>query len=164
MAKKPTALEVYKFLPKTNCKKCGKSSCMAFAIELIKGRMNPNQCPEFNKPKFRKLLPKLVVLLTPLKREKTKSGGHIEVDEDACDGCGLCVIECPVNSRYEVSCLSGKGGKYPVSDQVVYHVVDGKCKIVNLENCRRFDPGGGDSATCNVCETFCPREAIKIYE
>ncbi|MHA1731794.1 MAG: (Fe-S)-binding protein [Promethearchaeota archaeon] len=159
-----SALQVYKLLPKTNCKKCGKPSCMAFAIDLIKGAKTPDQCPEFNNPKYARMLPQLVVLLAPLKRQKKEAEGHIEVDEEKCDGCGLCVVACPVNSRFELGCLSGKGPNYPPSEDILYVVEDGKCHLVNLHNCRRYDPEGGDAASCKVCETFCPRGAIKIYE
>ncbi|GAB4331433.1 MAG: (Fe-S)-binding protein [Promethearchaeota archaeon] len=161
---KVTALQVYKFLPKTNCKKCGKPSCMAFAISLLKGDATPDKCAEFNDPKFRGLLPKLVMLLEPLRQEKKTNEGHIEVDEDKCDGCGLCVVACPVNSRHEPRNLSGKAAKHPASPEVLYRVVDGKCKLVKLQNCRRYDPGGGDATNCTVCETYCPRGAIKIYQ
>ncbi len=138
---------------------------MAFAIDLIKGNKTPDQCPEFNNPKYSKNLPQLVMLLAPLKQEqKASASGHIEVDEEKCDGCGLCVVACPVNSRYELDCLSGKGPLYPTSEEIVYHVENGKCKIMNLENCRRYEPDRGDAASCKVCETYCPRTAIKIYE
>ena len=29
-----TGLEIYKLLPKTNCKDCGFSTCLAFALQL----------------------------------------------------------------------------------------------------------------------------------
>ncbi|WP_257000038.1 (Fe-S)-binding protein [Candidatus Methanoperedens nitratireducens] len=28
-------MELYQLLPRTNCKKCGESTCMAFAVALL---------------------------------------------------------------------------------------------------------------------------------
>jgi tetrahydromethanopterin S-methyltransferase subunit A len=41
-----------KFLPKTDCRKCGKRTCLAFAIELAKGKCQPDECPILNQPEF----------------------------------------------------------------------------------------------------------------
>jgi ArsR family metal-binding transcriptional regulator len=41
---KPPALEIYKRLPRTNCKACGEQTCMAFAVSLWQGRASPAQC------------------------------------------------------------------------------------------------------------------------
>jgi tetrahydromethanopterin S-methyltransferase subunit A len=41
-----------RFLPKTNCKKCGKRTCLAFAIELAKGKCHLEECPILDQPEF----------------------------------------------------------------------------------------------------------------
>ena len=41
-----------KFLPKTNCQKCGKRTCLAFAIELAKGKCRLEECPLLGRPEF----------------------------------------------------------------------------------------------------------------
>lgn len=41
---KPPALEIYKRLPRTNCKACGELTCMAFAVSLWQGQALPSQC------------------------------------------------------------------------------------------------------------------------
>lgn len=41
---KPPALEIYKRLPRTNCKACGEETCMAFAASLWQGTAQPAQC------------------------------------------------------------------------------------------------------------------------
>lgn len=41
-----------KLLPKTNCKKCGKRTCLAFAIELAKGKCAVEECPILDQPGF----------------------------------------------------------------------------------------------------------------
>jgi len=43
-------LMLHKFLPKTNCKKCGKRTCLAFAIDLAKGKCQIEECPILNQP------------------------------------------------------------------------------------------------------------------
>ncbi len=40
-----TALEVYKLLPKTNCKECGFPTCLAFAMQIAAGKAGIDQCP-----------------------------------------------------------------------------------------------------------------------
>ncbi|MFX1494287.1 MAG: (Fe-S)-binding protein, partial [Promethearchaeota archaeon] len=37
-------MELYKYLPKTNCKLCGKT-CMAFALDLLQGKVKADDCP-----------------------------------------------------------------------------------------------------------------------
>jgi len=41
-----------RFLPKTNCKNCGKRTCLAFAIELAKGKCRLEECPILDQPEF----------------------------------------------------------------------------------------------------------------
>lgn len=44
--KKPQPLEILKLLPKTNCKKCGRPTCMVFALHMAEGGLAPSDCPE----------------------------------------------------------------------------------------------------------------------
>ncbi len=37
-------LELYRLLPKTNCKMCGESSCFSFALKLAAGQVQIRQC------------------------------------------------------------------------------------------------------------------------
>ena len=41
-----TAVEIYKLLPKTNCGKCGLTSCFGFAAKLATGQATPADCPD----------------------------------------------------------------------------------------------------------------------
>ncbi len=45
MKKTLTAMEIYKYLPKTNCKECHVASCFAFASFVFKGDKQPDMCP-----------------------------------------------------------------------------------------------------------------------
>ncbi len=40
-----TGLDIFKLLPKTNCKKCGMPTCLAFAMQLAQKRAKLEDCP-----------------------------------------------------------------------------------------------------------------------
>ncbi len=42
----PTGLEIYKLLPRTNCKKCGYPTCLAFAMVLATKKVELSACPD----------------------------------------------------------------------------------------------------------------------
>ncbi|MHC4624992.1 MAG: acetyl-CoA decarbonylase/synthase complex subunit gamma [Planctomycetota bacterium] len=50
-----TGLEIFKLLPKTNCKKCGMPTCLAFAMQLAQKRAKLDDCPDVSQ-EARKLL------------------------------------------------------------------------------------------------------------
>lgn len=39
------ALDIYKLLPKKNCKECGEPTCLTFAMKLASGKVKPEDCP-----------------------------------------------------------------------------------------------------------------------
>ncbi len=43
-------LTLHKLLPKTDCGKCGKRTCLAFAIDLAKHKNHLEQCPVLDQP------------------------------------------------------------------------------------------------------------------
>ncbi len=43
---KPKLIEILKLLPKTNCRKCGYSTCMVFASLIVEGAKDQSDCPE----------------------------------------------------------------------------------------------------------------------
>ena len=47
-----TGLMLQKLLPGTNCKECGKRTCLAFAIDLAKGKSRLEECPVLTQPEF----------------------------------------------------------------------------------------------------------------
>ena len=50
---KITALQIYGWLPKTNCKVCGEATCLAFAVRLLQGEQKLENCkPLFTDHKF----------------------------------------------------------------------------------------------------------------
>jgi acetyl-CoA decarbonylase/synthase complex subunit gamma len=42
------ALDIYKLLPKTNCKKCGFPTCLAFAMKLAAGKVDVESCTDLD--------------------------------------------------------------------------------------------------------------------
>lgn len=43
-----TGIEIFKLLPKTNCKKCGFPTCLAFAMKVAQGQVSIDQCPDLS--------------------------------------------------------------------------------------------------------------------
>jgi ArsR family metal-binding transcriptional regulator len=43
---KPKLIEILKLLPRTNCKKCGRATCMVFAAQMVEGGLGPEDCPD----------------------------------------------------------------------------------------------------------------------
>ncbi|WP_297130255.1 (Fe-S)-binding protein [Terrisporobacter sp.] len=48
MRKLPSPIDIYKYLPKINCGKCGVSTCLAFATKLINGSFKLSRCVHMN--------------------------------------------------------------------------------------------------------------------
>ncbi len=48
--KKIAVTDILRLLPKTNCKKCGFQSCVAFAAMLSKQQVQPAACPHIGRP------------------------------------------------------------------------------------------------------------------
>ncbi|MEW9077128.1 (Fe-S)-binding protein [Terrisporobacter glycolicus] len=44
MIRLPSPIDVYGYLPKINCGKCGVATCLAFSTKLINGSFKPNRC------------------------------------------------------------------------------------------------------------------------
>ena len=57
--KPPAVLEVFKLLPRTNCKECGVPSCMAFAAKLAQGEASLDECTALLEAQNRENLEKL---------------------------------------------------------------------------------------------------------
>lgn len=50
-----TGIEIFKLLPKTNCKKCGFPTCLAFAMKVAQGQAQIEQCPDISEEVKEKL-------------------------------------------------------------------------------------------------------------
>jgi len=63
---RPSPLEVYAVLDKSNCKECGYDTCMAFATDILERKVKVQNCTHLMQdPKQAKNRDKLIKLITP---------------------------------------------------------------------------------------------------
>ncbi|MCK4781050.1 MAG: acetyl-CoA synthase subunit gamma, partial [Candidatus Lokiarchaeota archaeon] len=63
---RPSPLEIYALLDKSNCKDCGYDTCMAFATDTLERKVKAQDCTHLMQdPKQSKNREKLINLLTP---------------------------------------------------------------------------------------------------
>jgi 4Fe-4S ferredoxin len=142
-------MELYQLLPKTNCKECGESTCMAFAVKLLSREVKIEDCPFLEGENLERIKEEL----TPLEKS-TKTG--LIIHDELCFGCGNCVVACPVNVVNDPNVAMGRG---PKSEKVILRVVNRSVLAFNIENCRRF---GEEKILCNLCIDTCPSKAIEF--
>jgi len=148
-------MEIYKLLPKTNCRECGLPSCMSFAVKMLKNEVHLDDCPVLKKPEHianRAKLGEMVAEMGGAKETK------LIIYPELCNGCGNCVVACPANVS---ASLETSGGKGPITEEIISKVKDGHVVEIKLELCRRFE-GDGDSQPCRICIEVCPMKAIEF--
>jgi acetyl-CoA decarbonylase/synthase complex subunit gamma len=62
-------IDVYKLLPRTNCKECGEENCMAFATKLVNREVSLEKCPPLLTREYEKAYKQLKEMLKPAIRE-----------------------------------------------------------------------------------------------
>ena len=67
--KELSPIDVYKLLPKINCKECGQDNCMAFATKIVNREVNIDQCPPLLKKENEKAYNQLKEMLKPAVKE-----------------------------------------------------------------------------------------------
>ena len=67
--KELSPIDIYKLLPKTNCKECGQDNCMAFATKIVNREVELDSCKPLFKPENAKAYAKLKDLLKPAVKE-----------------------------------------------------------------------------------------------
>ena len=83
--KELSPIDVYKLLPKTNCKECGVENCMAFATKIVNREVTLEQCKPLLKKENEKAYQQLKDMLKPAVKEvvvgvgdkATKLGGKL---------------------------------------------------------------------------------------
>ncbi|MEM4704510.1 MAG: acetyl-CoA decarbonylase/synthase complex subunit gamma [Candidatus Bathyarchaeia archaeon] len=67
--KELSPIDVYKLLPKTNCKECGEENCMAFATKLVNREVTLEKCLPILKKEHEKAYKQLQEMLKPAVKE-----------------------------------------------------------------------------------------------
>ena len=67
--KELSPIDVYKLLPKTNCKECGVENCMAFATKIVNREITIDQCKPLLKKENEKAYQQLKEMLKPAIKE-----------------------------------------------------------------------------------------------
>ena len=63
--KEISPIDLYKLLPKTNCRECGEANCMAFATRVVNGELTVADCPPVTLPEYHSAYEKLLHLMAP---------------------------------------------------------------------------------------------------
>lgn len=71
---RPQPLEIYKRLPRTNCKECGDPSCMAFAARLARGEAHLGLCPHLYTTRYEGMRSALLALFPGLESDENNPG------------------------------------------------------------------------------------------
>jgi acetyl-CoA decarbonylase/synthase complex subunit gamma len=75
-----TGIQIFKLLPKTNCKECGVPTCLAFAMNLASGKAELDECPYVSDEAREQLAEASAPPIRPVVLGKgvreTKSGGE----------------------------------------------------------------------------------------
>jgi len=74
-AKELSPIDVYKLLPRTNGKKCGEESCMAFATRVVNREVSLEECTPLLEEEYKSSYEKLKELLKPTIREVVIGAG-----------------------------------------------------------------------------------------
>lgn len=120
-AKELSPIDVYKYLPKTNCKECGETNCMAFSAKLVTREATLQDCKPLLDPKQAGIFNKLWALLKPPVRtvevgvgeNKKKLGGEY------------------VLYRHEFTYFNLPAIAIDVSDEMPDEEIEARVKLVN---------------------------------
>jgi len=74
--KELSPIDIYKLLPKTNCKECGQENCMAFATKIVNREVSLDQCKPLEKKEYAKQFAQLKEILKPAVKEVTIGVGE----------------------------------------------------------------------------------------
>ena len=147
--------KVLGYLPGTNCKQCGLSTCLAFAVDLMAREKKIEDCPFLLTEEYRS---SYEILYDHFGKEVDVENTGLLIDRDKCIGCGDCVIVC---NKAQVTVVHGTGTVTQRDVPQVFKIINGKVEILNWDSCKRCtDPPG----TCRVCEERCAFGALELVK
>lgn len=148
-------LQIYRLLPRTNCKLCGCPTCYAFAFDLISRDKRPADCPDLLKEEFSDSYRMLNEILG--EGERIEGTDHV-LDRSKCTGCGDCVTTC--NRALTTVTVTGRISQ---RDQVpaALQVIDGSLQVINWDSCKRSEKG---LDLCNICADRCLFSALDLVK
>ncbi len=60
----PPVFEIYRMLPRTNCRECGYPTCLAFAADLRSGAVKLELCTRLSEPEYKETRDKILYLFS----------------------------------------------------------------------------------------------------
>ena len=76
-----TGIQIYKLLPRTNCKECGYPTCMSFAMKLASGQEELSKCPYISEEAKKQLeasaKPPMRLVTVGVGERQIKAGGEL---------------------------------------------------------------------------------------
>ena len=96
----PVVNQIDAILPQTQCGQCGYAGCRPYAEAIAAGEAEINQCPPGGETVISALADLLGREPKPLNEEHGEHQGKtvVEIDEQVCIGCTLCIQACPVDA------------------------------------------------------------------
>lgn len=113
--------QINNILPQTQCTRCGYPSCLDYAKAIVNKLADINQCPpggNLGIENLAQLTGKKVIPLNPV-NGKIAPKTIVEVNEDVCIGCTLCIKACPVDA------IVG-------TNKMLHTVIEAECTGCNL--------------------------------
>ena len=139
-----TAMDIFKLLPRTNCRKCGQPTCLAFAMLIAQKKAKLDDCPDVSQEAKDKLgaaaAPPMQLVTIGTGARELRIGGETQLfrhDEKFINPCGIAVR---VSDKLDDAALAAKIEKANKLqfDRVGQHL---KIDFIALDN------ESGDAAT-----------------
>jgi Na+-translocating ferredoxin:NAD+ oxidoreductase RNF subunit RnfB len=149
--------ELLQFLPGTDCGECGPGDCASFARALKNRDAAPEDCKPLHADEFAGYIEALHEVLAMLAEQPPGMGAVI--DEELCNGCGICITMCEFVQGQQTGARLGRGIREGAD--TVIKVINGKIRVVDESICTRSIQA---AEKCSKCASHCPTGALKVGE